>query len=46
MRKIFMKILTAISGIAMFSAITTVNSACILTIGEPDVPEKAYRLVK
>lgn len=40
------KLLTAISGIALFSAITSVNSACFLTIGEPEIPEAAYKLVK
>ena len=45
-KSIIMKLLTAVSGVALLSAVNTVNSACILIIGEPDVPEKAYKLVK
>lgn len=45
-KSMMMKLLSAVSGIAMLSAVSSVNSACFLIIGEPDVPEKAYKLVK
>lgn len=46
MKSILTKLLTLLSGCAMLSAITTVNSACYLWLYEEKAPEEAYKLIK
>ncbi len=47
MKSLFMtKLLSILSGLAMFAAISNVNSACNIVIYEPKMPEEAARLIK
>lgn len=46
MKNVLTKLLTMLSGVAILSAITTVNSACFLWVYEEKAPKEAYKLVK